>query len=151
VSHVKDSIHVDAPAAEVLAFTADPRHWATFMANMSEPYTISGDGGVDTQAEFSLIMAGLCRPHEIWRVVEARCDPGGGGRGLAIDGPLSGWQTWDCEPDAGGTLVTLEMEGTIPASVLGRVADRLAGEKLLERDVHHSLESMRLLTEWSPR
>jgi hypothetical protein len=31
------------------------------------------------------------------------------------------------------------------------VADRLAGEKLVERDVRHSLESMKLLAEWSPR
>jgi len=151
MGHVKGTIHVDAPAGEVLEFTADPHRWATFMAGMDEPDKISGDGDVGTEAEFTLLMAGLALPHETWRVVEARRDPDGGGhRRLAIDGPLSGWQTWDCAPESGGTLVTLEMESTLPASVMGRVADRLAGEKLLERDVRHSLESMRLLAEWSP-
>jgi coenzyme Q-binding protein COQ10 len=149
MGHVRDSIHVGAPAGDVVEFAADPRHWATYMASMSEPDRIVGDGDVGTRAEFTLLMAGLSLLNESWRVTEARRDSDGGGHwGLAIEGPATGWQTWDYVPEGDGTRVTLEVESALPACVLGRIADRRAVDKLVARDVRHSLQAMRLLMEW---
>jgi uncharacterized membrane protein len=62
-------------------------------------------------------------------------------------GSSPGWQTWDLKPENGGTLVTMEEEYTVPGSVLGKVVDRLIFEKMNARDMHSSLENLKLLIE----
>jgi len=150
MGHLRDSIHIDAPVEKVDKFTDDPHNWPTFMEGMGAPDKVTGDGGVGTEVEFTVIMAGV-RLHETSRVVEERRDPDGGSHvRFDIVGPMPAWQTWDLKPENGGSLVSVEMEYTLPGSVLGKVADRLVGEKMGERDIHHGLENLKLLMESSP-
>jgi coenzyme Q-binding protein COQ10 len=144
MGHTKDSIHINAPVDKVVDFGADPQKWATFMTGMSGPDKTIGDGGVGTQWEITMRTAGL-RMQMTVRLVENRREPDGGAHSrFEFDG---GWQTWDQEPEDGGTLVTMEEEYTVPGSVLGKVADRLVFEKMNARDMHHSLENLKLLVE----
>ena len=145
MGHVKHSIHINAPSDKVSEFSHDPHNWPTFMAGMSEPDKITGDGGLGTEVEFTVLMAGW-HLHETVRVVEDL--PGSHWRG-DITGTSSGWITWDSRPENGGTLVTQEMEYTVPGSVLGKVVDRLIYEKRQDRDMLHSLENLKLLMEES--
>ena len=150
MGHLQNSIHIDAPVDKVRGFTDDPHNWATFMVGMSEPDKIFGYRGVGTQVEFTFLMAGV-RIHETSQVVEDRRYPYGGGHGrLDFTGPSCGWQTWDFKPTNGGTLVTTEMEYTVPGSVLVKVTGRLIVEKMQERNMRHSLENLKLLMEGSP-
>lgn len=150
MGHIKDSIHIDAPVEKVDKFTDDPNNWPTFMEGMGAPDKITGDGGVGTVVEFTLLFAGV-HLRETSRIVEVRRNPDGGGHvRYDIVGAMPASQTWDLKPENGGTLISMEMEYTLPGSVLGKVADRLVGEKMSERDIHHSLENLKLLMESSP-
>ena len=150
MGHLKHNIRIDAPVDKVWEFSHDPHNWPTFMVGMSEPDKITGDGGVGTQVEFTMLMAGV-HMRETCRVAGDRRDPDGGGHWRGdFTGPSSGWMTWDSKPENGGTLVTQEMEYTVPGSVLGKVVDRLIYEKRQERDMLHSLENLKLLMEESP-
>lgn len=44
----------------------------------------------------------------------------------------------------------MEMEYTVPGSVLGKVADRLIIERMMERNMIHSLDNLKLLMEETP-
>jgi len=150
MGHLKDSIHVNAPVDKVYEFMDDTHNWATFMVGMSEPDKIIGDGKVGTQYELTLLWAGL-KMHETISLVEDRRDPDGGAHSrFDFQGPSSGWQTWDLKPENSGALVSTEMEYTVPGSVLGKVADRVIFEKMQQRDIHHSLENLKLLMEETP-
>jgi uncharacterized membrane protein len=150
MGHTKDSIHINAPVEKVVDFGADPQRWATFMTGMSGPDKTIGDGGVGTQYEIMMRTAGL-RMHLTVRLVENRREPDGGAHSrFEFEKGGSGWQTWDLKPENGGTLVAMEEEYTVPGSVLGKVVDRLIFEKMNARDMHHSLENLKLLMEETP-
>ena len=86
--------------------------------------------------------------HMTPRLAEERRNPDGGAHTrLEFDG---GWQTWDFKPENGGTLVTMEEEYAVPVKVLGKVVDRLIFEKMNARDMHHSLDNLKLLLEETP-
>lgn len=149
MAHLQDSIHINAPVEKVDKFTSDPHGWPNFMVGMSEPDKVIGDGGVGTQVEFTLRVAGFPL-HETCRVVEDRRDPDGSAHSrIDFEGTSPGWQTWDFKPEDGGTLVTMEMEYTVPGRALGKVVDRLLFEKMQKRDMHHSLENLKLFVEAS--
>jgi coenzyme Q-binding protein COQ10 len=147
MGHTKDSIHINAPADKVFEFLDDPHNWPTFMVGLSGPDKVTGENGVGQQVEWTFLMAGV-HMHMDTRVTELRRDPDGGAhvRGEFL-GSSPGWQTWDLKPENGGTLVAMEEEYTVPGSVLGKVADRLIIERMNARDVHHSLENLKLLLE----
>lgn len=152
MGHLKHTIRIDAPVDKVWKFSHDPHNWATFMVGMSEPGKITGDGGVGTQIDFTVLMLGW-HLNEICRVVEERRDPDGSGHWRGdFTGPSSGWMTMDFKPESGGTLVAQEMEYTVPGSVLGKVVDRVIYEKRQDWDMLRSLENLKLLMEesWSP-
>jgi ligand-binding SRPBCC domain-containing protein len=151
MGHLVSNIHINAPLDKVVEYTHDPRHWANFMVGMSEPDKITGEGGVGSEVKMTVVLAGL-HMHETVRTLQDRRDPDGSAHWhAAINGPSSGWMTWDYTPENGGTLVTEEWEYTLPGSALGKVANRFILEKMQERDTRHSLEKLKLLMEESPR
>jgi uncharacterized membrane protein len=148
MGHLRDSIHINAPMDRVWEFTHDPRNWATYMVGLSGPDWITVSwvfGALDEQTDpFHHI-------RETARLVEDRRDAEGGVHArFDFEGNSPGWMAWDCQPEDEGTLVAVEEEYTVPGSVLGRVADRLIVERMEERDMHHTLENLRLLMERSP-
>lgn len=150
MGHLKDTIHIDAPVGKVGKFADDPQNWATYMAGMSGPDKIMGDGGVGTEYELTMVVAGV-HMHLTSRRVEDREDPDGGGHArFDFEGSTSGWQTWDFKAEDGGTNVAVEMEYTVPGSLLGKIADRLVLERMEERTMHHSLENLKMLMEETP-
>jgi uncharacterized protein YndB with AHSA1/START domain len=147
MGHLKDTILIDAPVDKVWSFAHDPHHWPRFMVGMSDPDRIAGSGGVGSEVDFTILMAGV-HLHETVHSVEDREEPGGGYHWRAdITGPSSGWMTWDYVPQAGGTEIDLEWEYSLPGSVLGKIADRLVVEKMQARDMHNSLENLKSVVE----
>jgi coenzyme Q-binding protein COQ10 len=149
MGHLKHSVHIKAPVDKVWDYCEDPHHWPTFMVGMSGPDKVTGDIGVGQQIEYTLLAAGV-HMHQTERTVEDRRDPDGSGHWRGeFTGSSSGWDTFDVKPENGGTEVTMEMEYTVPGSVLGKVADRLILERMADRDMLHSLENLKLLMEES--
>ena len=147
MGHLRDSIHINAPMDRVWAFTHDPRNWATYMVGLTGPdkTTVSWVfGALDEQRDR------LHHIRETARLVEDLRDAEGGVHTrFDFEGSLPGWMAWDCKPEDEGTLVTVEEQYTVPGSVLGRVADRLIVGRMEERDIHHTLEDLKLLMEGS--
>jgi uncharacterized membrane protein len=149
MGHLKDSIHIDAPVDTVLEFAHDPHNWATYMVGMDGPDKILGDGEVGTEYQLTVLMAGLHMRETAYLVEDSRDIEGAAHARFDFQGSSSGWMSWDLKPEDGGTQVVVEEEYTVPGSVLGRVADRLIVERMEERDMHHTLENLKLLMEES--
>ena len=147
MAYLRESIHIDAPMDQVWSYAHDFHHWANFMVGMAEPSRISGDGGVGSEVDFTILLAGV-RLRETVRSVEDRQDPDGTSHWRAtVSGPSSGWMVWDYKAEVGGTQIDVEWEYSVPASVLGKLADRLVVEKMQAREMHNSLENLKLLME----
>jgi len=149
MGHLKDTIHIDAPAEQVVGFSHRPDNWASFMVGMSDLENLTGDGTLGTEFDFSMVEAGVRLRYHARVAEDTREADGRAHSRFDFNGASSGWQTWDFAPEKGGCLVAVEMEYTVPGSLLGKVADRLVLEKMQERDIHHSLENLKSLNEGS--
>ncbi len=147
MTHIHDSIIINAPVDKVFSVGRDPRRWATWWVNLSEPRKMKGDGSAGTVVEHDYLVAGL-QLHLKTKVLDDRYDVDGKGhwRGT-FDGSMHGEQRWDYEPAEGGTRVTADIDYTVPGSVLGKVADRLFIERMEERAIHQTLENLKFMVE----
>ena len=147
MARIKESIYIDAPVKKVHEVADDPTTWSTWYAGLGEAERIEGDKGPGTVVEQSYLLAGVHLPVTT-KVTENCEDPDGSCHWKSVfEGPLSGWQNWDYEPSNGGTKVTAEIEYSVPASVLGKVADRLFIERMQERATRQTLQSLKQLIE----
>ena len=146
MAHLKKSVLIHAPVEKVAAFARDPKNWSTFWVGLSEPEEQTGEGEVGTVVKHSYLMAGMRFPVTS-RVLEDRPEPEGTRWKGAIEGPLSGEQTWAYTRKGNDTEVTTEIEYTVPGSALGRIADRLVIERMQERALGQTLENLKLLCE----
>jgi hypothetical protein len=152
MTHIHDSITIDAPVDKVYALARNPRKWSTWWVGLSEPKKIKGDGSTGTEVEQDYIVAGLPL-HIKSRVLDDRMDADGSAHwhGL-IDGKMTGEQKWDYRPmgDA-ATVVSADIDYTVKTNVLGemlaRVADRFIIERLEERAIHQTLENLKFMIE----
>jgi uncharacterized membrane protein len=143
MGHLADTIYIDAPTDRVWEFAHDPRNWASYMVGVSGADKIVGDGSVGTEFELAVLMAGF-HVHEIARLVEDRRDGDGAAHTrFDFEGDSSGWMAWDFRPEAGGTIVAVEEQYTVPGSVLGRVADRLVIERVEQRGMRRTLKNLK--------
>ncbi len=147
MARVKDSIVIAAPVEKVHTFAAEPKNWATWYVGLAEPESIEGDNSPGTVVKHSYMMLGMHIPVTT-KVTEHKMNADGSWYWKAdIEGSLAGWQTWDYKPKDGGTLVEVELEYTVPGSVLGKAADRLFVERSQERSLRHTLENLKQLAE----
>ncbi|MFQ3662885.1 MAG: SRPBCC family protein [Chloroflexaceae bacterium] len=146
MAHVRKSILIHAPVEKVFAFAGDPKNWAAYWVGLGEPEEQTGEGEVGTVVKHSYLMAGVRFPVTS-RVLENATGPEGARWRGAIEGPLSGEQTWTYARREGDTEVTADIQYTVPGSVLGRIADRLIIERMQERSIAQTLENLKLLCE----
>lgn len=144
MAHLTKSILINAPFEQVHALARDPKRWATWYVGLSEPETVTGEGGVGTVVKHSMLLAGI-RFAVTSTVLEDHIDSTGGRWRGKIDGPMAGEHTFTLTPKHGDTEVTVEMEYTIPGKLLGKIVDRLIIERMMERNIEHTLENLKLL------
>lgn len=151
MGHIRLDKHIDAPVERVTEIAMDPRHWASWWVNLSEPKKVEGDGGAGTVVEHSYLMAGV--PFPVTTRVLQNEPTATGGRHVRLEfgGPLKGWQSWDYEPSGSGTLVSAEIEYNVPGAAVGKFADRVLVERLQERAREQTLENLKLLAEAGAR
>jgi len=117
---VERSITINAPVEKVFSYITDPMNSLEYTPGMTEVRDITGQGlgqkfgwtykmiGIPFKGESEVME---CIPNE--RYVEK-----------STGGIVSTW-TWTFKPEAGGTLVNVVVEYTIPVPVLGKVGERL--------------------------
>lgn len=116
----KNSIIIDAPPSEVFAYVNDPANLPDWMVSMVEVRNIIGSGE-GQQYEWTYKMVGLkLRGQNV--VVEYVENERAVHQGI---GMIDHSWTVMVEPHEGGTLLTSEVEYTIPLAVLGKLAEGL--------------------------
>ena len=143
---IKKSILIDAPLDRVWGVATDPNRWSTWYTGLSDVLEMTGDGGVGTVVEQKYLMAGMEFPVST-EVLEANVEPTRGRWKGTIGGPLAGEQTWSYAAEGTGTRVAVDMEYTVPGSVLGKFADRLVFERMQANSLEQTLENLRTLCE----
>ena len=148
MSHVRHSIHIDAPPEDVWEIGRDPDRipeWNTTVVSVKDL-----QGPIDTPgARFTTVSKIAGRPLDItWHIEEvdaprffvatATTPLGGGAR-----------QRVDYEPEDDGTRVTIDMEYEVAPGLLGQVLSKVFAERAIERDVHHSAENLKAVVEES--
>ena len=147
MTHLKDSIFINAPVDMVDDLVRDPRMWPTFFVGVEPPERVTGDGGPGTVVEGSMALVLGIHVHETTKVTEERHESDGTHWRWDVSGSVPYCLTCHHQPREGGTLITSEVEYAMPWGVLGRAADRLFVERVQRRDAHHSLENMKRLLE----
>lgn len=146
MSHVRHSVHIEAPPEQVWAIGRDPERmpeWNTTVVSVKE-----ADGPLDTTgARFTVVSKIAGRPLDItWQIEEVEAP-----RFFVATAttPLGGSarQRVDYEPDGTGTRVTIDMDYEIASGLLGQVLSKAFAERAIERDVHHSAENLKAVVE----
>jgi len=142
----KKSIFINAPLEKVHGFARDPLKWGQWYANLSEVRIEKGDGGVGSVIESVYNLFGMHVPTTI-EVIEDFVSPDVHRWVGLIKGNITGKQTVTYTAKNGGTETEIELEYTLPAGIIGRIADKLLIEKVKDNDLIHTLENLKVFTE----
>jgi hypothetical protein len=146
MSKGKRSILINAPFDKVAEYGKNPKEWAHWYANLSEPKKLVGDGEAGTVAEFTYSMLGMHLPMTV-EVKECSSTPDKQVWVGTFTGPLSGTQTVTYLAKDNGTEVNIEIDYTVPGSILGKIADLVVIEKIQENATIATLESLKVICE----
>jgi len=146
MAHVRKSIIIHARPEKVQALALDPNRWPTWFVGMGEFEKLTGEGEVGTVGEFSYQFLGIRLPVTI-EVLEYHVGPEGSRFKAKMEGPLAGEQVWTHVPKNGDTESTADIEYTVPGAALGRIANRLIIERMMEGSLEQTLENLKLLCE----
>jgi len=148
MASVSKKVLIDAPLETTFSIGTDPSRWGLWYVGLTDPEKMEGDGGAGTVTEHSYVLAGMRFP--VTNVVEECELTAQGGRWKAqVQGPLAGWHTWTYTPKGEQTEVSVQMEYTLPGSVLGKIADALFVERVEERSMEQTLQNLKHLIEGS--
>ena len=140
--HIKESVHINRPVADVFAYVSDPDNQTTIQSNMIE-FEADGPMKKGTRTSGVTRVAGrrvdwsaeVTEFHQDRRV-EIR----------SLDAPMEFHITWAYEPEDTGCRVTFEQEVGSLGSFFGRLADPLV-TKMYSRDVRGNLDNLKILLE----
>lgn len=144
--HVKKSIIIHASPDKVHALSRDPNGWPTWWVGMGEIEKLTGDGGAGTVVEYSYLALGIRFPCTT-RVLEESFGPEGSRWTGVVEGPLGGQHFWTGAPKDDGTETTVDIEYTVPGALLGKIANRLIVERMVEGNLEQTLQNLKLLCE----
>ncbi|HZJ02486.1 MAG TPA: SRPBCC family protein [Thermoleophilia bacterium] len=148
MAHLHHSLRIEAPIDQVYRIARDPETWAMWFVGLTGPERVTGSGEVGTVADFELTLAGMRFPVAV-EVMEDTALPEGATWVGKIDGPFEGQQRWSYRPHGGETEVTVEVDYAVPGSVLGKLADKIIIERMMERNFEHSAENLKMICEGS--
>jgi uncharacterized membrane protein len=146
MAKIKKSILVEAPLDKVWGVATDANRWSSWYAGLSDVVQMTGDGGVGSVVEQKYLMAGIEFPVST-EVLEADLGSNRGKWKGTIGGPLAGEQTWTYSMEGTGTRVAVDMEYSVPGSVLGKFADRLVLERMQANSMEQTLENLKAMCE----
>ena len=146
MSHVRNSVHIDAPPDVVWRVGRDAERIPQWNTTAVAVRDVTGPlDQVGTRFTIESRIAG--RPLAVmWEIREVEppryfvataTTPMGG----------SARQRVDYEPEDGGTRVTLDMEYELAPGLLGTLLSKAFAERMLQRDVVHSGENFKALVE----
>ena len=133
----KNSIVIHAPADRVFAYVDDPMNLVEWLPSMVEIQNVIGTGA-GQQQEWTYKMAGLLLRGQATVVEHV---PNKSAVHQTI-GMISSDFGYAVEPHAEGSVLTLEVEYSVPIPVLGKLAEHIALRRN-ERDFENALENVK--------
>lgn len=143
---VKKDIFINAPYEKVHKYGTNPDNFTLYNVNLSEPENISGNGEVGTSGNYKFTMLGMKLPITI-KITESNLTQEGCFSTTEISGSYTGKQITVGKPKDSGTEMMMELEYTLPGSILGKLADKIIFEKSVEKYVEQTLEKLKALCE----
>ena len=146
MGHIRESIDIDASIETCWALFADATRFPDWNTTAVEVKDISGP--IDrVGATFTVVSKVLGRRiearNEVTRVEPMKLVEF---TGIGAGGARGAFRT-EVEPRGSGTRVTTQIDYDLPGGWFGDIADKLFGERQLERDVRHSSENFKALAE----
>jgi uncharacterized membrane protein len=133
----KNSIVIHAPADRVFAYVDDPMNLVEWLPTMIEIRNVIGTGA-GQQQEWTYKMAGLLLRGQA-TVVEHVPNKSAVHQTIGMISSNFGYAV---EPHAEGSVLTLEVEYSVPIPVLGKLAEHIALRRN-ERDFQIALENVK--------
>lgn len=146
MSVIKKTILVNAPIEKVYAFARDPERWHTWWAGLGAPESIHGNGDAGTVVKHRYTLAGINFPVTT-KVTLDKAGPKQAQWKGEIEGPLAGNHEWNYAAKGEQTEVTTNINYTVPAGAVGKIADTMLIEHLQEKAITHTLDNLKLFCE----
>ncbi len=143
---VKKSIDIAAPVAKVFEVAVDPTRWEHWYSGLSSPDQMTGNGEPNSVIDAHYAMIGMRLPIQI-KVLDVESSPTHSLWKGSFSGGISGTQTFKYTPLETGTHVEVEIDYTVPGSILGKIANTLFIEKLQENATEQTLANLKALVE----
>ena len=146
MAHVQKSVYINAPLKDVYALAGDPSRWSLWFVGLTgpeEPVPPNEPGSVMEVAYQAVGIRVPMRLHvEKFDIGEQRVEWQG-----RFEGGMSGRHIFTYTAEQQRTRVVVDSEFTIPGKMLGKIADRLLVQRIMESGMEQSLENLRLLCE----
>ncbi|MGI2328193.1 SRPBCC family protein [Planococcus sp. YIM B11945] len=144
--NVKKTVFIDRRIGEVHGFATNPMHWYQWYAGLSEAENLIGKGGKGTRLDLKYAFFGMYLSLHVLVEENTRVKEGYVWRGL-MTGAFNATQTWRYISKEGGTEIHLEMNYSLPGSILGKMANLLYIEKLMNNSVEQTLQNLKDISE----
>lgn len=146
MAHITKRLVIDAPLSAITPHFRSPEAWGDWYVALSAPTRVDGDGGVGTYSEHTYQLAGHGYPiHHTVEEVDVQ-DVSAHWKGR-FEGSFVGWHRWTYTPVNGHVEAKVDHEYELPGKMLGRIANALFVERMVARNLEHSLENLKMLCE----
>jgi hypothetical protein len=140
---IERSVLIDATVDEVTSVAYDARRmteWYVGMASAEPDEVYPEPGG---QVEVVYQAAGINFKTKMTSQILERRDDGSAFMQDTLEGSIAGVSQWSYVPESDGTRVTAAFDYTIPGGILGKVADKLAVERMNAENLEKSLLNLK--------
>ncbi len=138
----RHTVLIDAPINDVHNFGKDPSKWQEWFINFHGPDKVTGGGGVGTMVEGKFSIMGKKFPSTV-EVLEDRVEFWR----AKTTGPLEGEIKVFLEEKDKGTEATLEWTYTLKKGKIGKFADSLVIERMVEHGLKNSIDNWKVICE----
>ncbi|MEZ0481077.1 SRPBCC family protein [Planococcus sp. SSTMD024] len=146
--NIKKSVYIDRPIDEVYHHGIDPTRWFQWYVGLSEPENLVGQGETGTTMNMKYTMLGMHMPIEL-EVVETGKDGDGYLWKGTVKGAITSDQLWKYVPEGKGVEIFLDMNYELPGKLVGKVANKLIIQKLMNNSMEQTLNNFKAVCEMS--
>ncbi|MDE4084415.1 SRPBCC family protein [Planococcus maritimus] len=146
--NIKKSVYIDRPIDEVYHYAINPNDWFQWYAGLSEPENLVGQGETGTTMDMKYTMLGMHLPIEV-EVVETGKDGSGYIWRGTVKGAITSDQFWTYIPEGKGVEISLDMNYELPGKLVGKVANKLIIQKLMNNSMEQTLNNLKAVCETS--
>lgn len=142
------SVYIDRPIDEVYHYAINPSDWFQWYVGLSEPQNLVGQGETGTTMNMKYTMLGMHLPIEV-EVVETGKDGNGYTWRGTVKGAITSDQFWTYIPERKGVEISLDMNYELPGKLVGKGANKLIIQKLMNNSMEQTLNNLKAVCETS--